>query len=200
MHLMRLTEPDRKPCWDFSCGFHSLQVRPWGISKWRVSLVAELRPLCLPPRKKKGHLPTACQGTSLVQTEAMLSPFMHRQAQAAAAHLPGQESARLRALIDKHRAMQLHEQRRNSPQLILTPFPSCSAGLSSHLVDQQIKAHSLAKPHLCWQRPHVLLGRRLALEAVPGHVAGTVFSRMALVSASVASSFSNSGCSLWKIR
>lgn len=32
-----LTEPDRKPCWDFSCGFHRLWIRCWGISWWRVS-------------------------------------------------------------------------------------------------------------------------------------------------------------------
>jgi len=77
-----------------------------------------------------------------------------RQAQAAAGHLSGQESARLRALTDKHWAIQLQEQRCNSSQMLLTLFSPCSAGLSSCLLDQQIKAHNLAKPHFCWQRSH----------------------------------------------
>ena len=127
-----------------------------GVSQGGVGLLWPSwdRCVCLHRRRRHTYPQHGRERCSRRQNVSCPPSRAGRQAQAATGRLPGQESAQLRALIDKHQAIQLHKQRHNSPQPILTPIPLCSGGFSSHLADQQIEAHSLAKPHFCWQGPY----------------------------------------------
>lgn len=125
--------------------------------------------ICLRRRRKDTYPQTGRERCLCRQDVACPS-----HSQAGTGCLPGQESAQPRALIDKHWAIQLHPQRHNSSQPCLTPFPLCSAGLSS-----QIKAHNLEKTHFCWQWPHV----HRWVPGLPGKLC-QCRSRTALVSAS----------------